>query len=297
MSVDNRLPGWFKVRIHSGKNYSRVKGLLSEHGLNTVCQGARCPNIWECWNSGTATFMILGSRCTRNCRFCGVPPTRSPSPPDPAEPEKIADSVERLGLSWAVLTSVTRDDLPDYGAGQFARCVKMIHRWRPQCGVELLIPDFKGDREALKVVATSGARVLAHNVETVPRLYPEVRPEADYKVSLAVLEFLAGKSNGTFRVKSSLIVGLGERFDEIGSVLEDLAAAGCSAVTLGQYLAPSRKHYRVRKYYTPDEFEQMARMARRSGIERVASGPLVRSSYQAHKLAGCRLHTEIGGME
>lgn len=297
MIADNRLPGWFKVRIHSGENYSRVKGLISAHGLNTVCQVARCPNIWECWNSGTATFMILGSRCTRHCRFCGIPPTRSPSPPDPAEPEKIADSVERLGLSWAVLTSVTRDDLPDYGADQFARCVKLIHHRRPQCGVELLIPDFKGDREALKVVATSGARVLAHNVETVPRLYPEVRPEADYRVSLAVLEFLAGKSNGTFRVKSSLIVGLGERFDEIGSVLEDLAAAGCSAVTLGQYLAPSRKHYPVRKYYTPDEFEQMARMARESGIERVASGPLVRSSYQAHRLAGCRLHAEITATE
>ncbi len=297
MSVDNRLPGWFKVQIHSGENYSRVKGLLSEHGLNTVCQGARCPNIWECWNSGTATFMILGSRCTRNCRFCGVPPTRSPSPPDPAEPEKIADSVERLILSWAVLTSVTRDDLPDYGAGQFARCVKMIHRRRPQCGVELLIPDLKGDRRALEVVATSGARVLAHNVETVPRLCPEVRPEADYRVSLAVLKYLADTSNGTFRVKSSLIVGLGESFEEIGSVLEDLAVAGCSAVTLGQYLAPSRKHYPVRKYYTPIEFEQMARMARESGLERVASGPLVRSSYQAHRLAGWCLHAEIAATE
>ena len=295
MRANNRLPSWFKVRVHSGENYTRVKGLLSGHGLNTVCQEARCPNIWECWNCGTATFMILGSRCTRNCRFCGVLPAGSPSVPDAAEPEKIADSVERLGLCWAVLTSVTRDDLPDYGASQFARCVKMIHSRMPDCGVELLIPDLKGDRRALDVVAASGARVLAHNVETVPGLYPQVRPEADYRLSLSVLEYLSGRSNGAFRVKSSVIVGLGESLDEIGSVLDDLARAGCSAVTLGQYLPPSKKHYPVRKYYTPGEFEQMACMARSTGIEQVASGPLVRSSYQAHKLAGCRLHAESAG--
>jgi len=292
MSADNRLPEWFKVHIHSGENYSRVKRLLSEHGLNTVCQGARCPNIWECWNSGTATFMILGSRCTRNCKFCGVPPTGAPSAPDPAEPGKIADSVEKLGLGWAVLTSVTRDDLPDYGSAQFACCVRAIHSRSPDCGVELLIPDFKGERAALEAVAASRARVLAHNVETVPRLYPEVRPEANYRVSLDVLEYLSCRSNGAFRVKSSLIVGLGESLDEIGSVLNDLAAAGCSVVTLGQYLPPSKKHYPVRKYYTPDEFDKLARMARGFGIEQVASGPLVRSSYQAHRLAGCCLHRE-----
>ena len=297
MSVNNRLPGWFKVHIHSGENYRRVKGLVCEHGLNTVCQQARCPNIWECWNCGTATFMILGNRCTRNCKFCGVPPAKAPSAPDTAEPEKIADSVERLGLRWVVLTSVTRDDLPDYGAAQFARCVSAIHSRLPDCGVELLIPDFRGDRQALEVVAVSGARVLAHNVETVPRLYRQVRPEADYRVSLSVLEYLAGRSNGAFRVKSSLIVGLGESLDEIGSVLDDLAGAGCSAVTLGQYLPPSRKHYPVRRYYTPDEFEQLARMARGCGIEQVASGPLVRSSYQAHTLAGRCLHAEITGTE
>ena len=290
MKIKEHLPGWFKVRIHSGDNYKQVKGLLSGHGLHTVCQGARCPNIWECWNAGTATFMILGERCTRNCSFCGVPGTLSPAPPDPGEPVRIADSVSRLDLSWAVLTSVTRDDLPDYGAGHFAACVRAIHGRSPQCGVELLIPDFKGDKDALEAVACSGAEVLAHNVETVPRLYPQVRPEADYAVSLEVLKYLARTSKGRYTVKSSLMVGLGESLAELEEVLKELAGAGCEAVTLGQYLPPSREHYPVQRYYTPEEFETLAELARGSGIARVASGPRVRSSYLAHELAGRGLH-------
>ena len=290
MKIKEHLPGWFKVRIHSGEKYGQVKGLLSGHGLHTVCQGARCPNIWECWNAGTATFMILGERCTRNCTFCGVPGTLSPTPPDPEEPGRIADSVSRLGLSWAVLTSVTRDDLPDYGAGHFNACVRAIHERSPLCGVELLIPDFKGDKEALDTVARSGAAVLAHNVETVLRLYPLVRPEADYAVSLSVLRYLAGKAKGRYTVKSSLIVGLGESLEELEKVLKNLAGAGCVAVTLGQYLPPSLEHYPVQRYYSPEEFEKLAELARGCGIARVASGPRVRSSYLAHELAGRDLH-------
>ena len=289
LKTGTRLPDWFKVEVRSGDNFSRLKGLLDEHGLHTVCRGARCPNLWECWNAGTATFMILGDSCTRNCRFCGVPPARSVRPPDPREPEKIAETAARLGLAWVVITSVTRDDMPDGGASHFQACVKAVRSRCPGTSVELLIPDFRGERRALETVAASGAAVIAHNVETVPRLYAEVRPEADYQRSLEVLSWLASHSEGRYTVKSSIMVGLGEETGEVLAVLGDLAQAGCSAATLGQYLPPSKKHLPVKKYYTPEEFTGLAEFAKKAGIPRVASGPLVRSSYLAHELAGREL--------
>ena len=284
MKPSYRLPCWFKVQLYSGEKYTRIKNLLKEYGLHTVCQEARCPNIWECWNSGTATFMILGELCSRNCTFCGVHSSKKPPPPDPAEPEKIAETVSRLGLSWAVLTSVTRDDLPDFGAGHFARCAQMIEQRNPECGVELLIPDFRGNTRCLDTVIYSGARVIAHNVETVPRLYQQVRPEADYRRSIKVLEYLAKKADSRFTVKSSFIVGLGETLDEIQSLIQQLASSGCQALTVGQYLPPSKKHYPLHRFYTPQDFRSLAQMAREAGISYVAAGPLVRSSYRAHQL-------------
>ena len=279
------LPEWFKVRIHSGEQYGRISRMLENGGLNTVCKGAGCPNIWECWNSGTATLMILGNSCTRNCTFCGIPVCRNPSAPDPEEPEKVAKMIAQLGLSWAVLTSVTRDDLQDGGASVFAECVKLIHAALPDCGVEVLIPDFTGSTTALDTVIACKPQVIAHNMETVPRLYSAARPQADYNRSLGVLEYAAGKSDGNYMVKSSLILGLGEREDEILGVISDLARCGCSAMTIGQYLPPSRKHHPMARYYSPEEFDRLAEKAREAGISHVASGPLVRSSYRAYDLA------------
>ena len=233
---ERRLPDWLSVKLDCGENYTRVRTLLRKHKLNTVCQGARCPNQWECWNQGTATFMVLGSVCTRGCRFCGVPPTISPATPDPGEPAAVAEAVAELELNWAVITSVTRDDLPDGGAGHFAACVREIKKRSPKCGVELLIPDFCGDVDSLRTVAVCGADVIGHNVETVPRLYIEARPEADYGRSLEVLRTLVEMSEGRYSVKSSLMIGLGESEEEIKQTLHDIAATGCDSATLGQYL-------------------------------------------------------------
>ena len=288
---DIRLPDWFKVSLQINDNYRRVQELVDRHSLHTVCRGARCPNIRDCWNSGTATFMILGHTCTRSCAFCGVPTAKKLTLPDPEEPGKIAQAISSLGLSWAVLTSVTRDDLPDSGAEHFADCVRTIHRLSPHCGVELLIPDLKGDRRAIEVIINSSPQVIAHNVETVPRLYPEARPEADYHRSLGVLSYLARNADSRYTVKSSFLVGLGETLQEILAVISDLARAGCEAITIGQYLPPSRTHLPVQRFYTPDEFEFLAETAKMAGIPRIAAGPLVRSSYLAHKLAGKNLHS------
>jgi len=279
------LPEWFKVRVHSGEQFRKIRRMCKERGLNTVCVSAGCPNIWECWNSGTATFMILGHACTRDCTFCRVPGAKSPARVDPEEPRKVAEMIERLELSWAVVTSVTRDDLADGGAGAFAECVRSIHRARSRCGVEILIPDFAGNTRALDTVISSSPQVIAHNVETVPRLYATVRPQADYLRSLKILEYVAEKSEGNFMVKSSLMVGLGETDSEIRAVIGDLARCGCRVMTIGQYLPPSKKHHPVARYYTPEEFDLLAETARRAGIRQVAAGPLVRSSYQAHRLA------------
>ena len=288
--VHARKPDWLKQRLPSGPNFEKIRGMIQKDRLHTVCQEAGCPNIWECWNCGTATFMVLGDVCTRDCRFCGVAWAKKPREPDPEEPEKIAKALADLNLSWAVVTSVTRDDLADYGAAHFAACVEKIHEVQPETGVEILIPDFMGDPAALDTVIRSKPQVIAHNVETVPRLCPLVRPQADYRRSLNVLSCLAKEAGEAYLVKSSLVLGLGESIQEVRQVFRDLVSCGVSALTMGQYLAPSKKHFRVSKFYTPEEFRLLAQMARESGIGRVVSGPLVRSSYRAHELAGRQLH-------
>jgi lipoic acid synthetase len=256
---------------------------MDRYHLHTVCREANCPNRMECFDSRTATFLILGSVCTRNCTFCNIT-KGEPETVDPEEPKHIADAVETLGLRYAVITSVTRDDLPDGGAGHFAAVVQAVKARTPEVMIELLIPDFKGDRTALEKAARSGAEVLNHNVETVPSLYPSVRPLADYKQSLSVIRN-AKEINPNLVTKSGIMLGLGEREDEVTAVLEELRDAGCDLLTIGQYLAPSDKHHPVVEYIHPDVFEQYAEKARVMGFTAVASAPFVRSSYKAAEMA------------
>jgi len=267
------------VRLPGGANYAEVRSLLRDLHLHTVCQSARCPNVGECWNHRTATFMILGDVCTRNCRFCAVT-SALPKPVDLAEPARVAEAVTRLNLRYAVVTSVTRDDLPDGGAGQFAATIREIRHRLPDCRVEVLIPDFRGDSAALQTVLNERPTVLNHNVETVPRLYPQVRPQASYHQSLDLLrrsrEFVPEVAT-----KSGLMVGLGETIAEVRQVLADLRDVGCDLVTIGQYLQPSRKHLPVVRYYEPREFDELRAFGQELGFCHVESGPLVRSSYHA----------------
>jgi lipoic acid synthetase len=257
----------------------RVAGVLRRYGLRTVCRDARCPNVGECWGEGTATVLILGDTCTRDCAFCGVG-TGTPLPPDPCEPARIAWAAVELGWKHIVVTSVTRDDLEDGGASQFVAVVKEIRNRAPSATVELLVPDFLGNGEALRRVVAARPEVLAHNVETVPRLYPEVRPGAVYSRSLELLA-RASLQDPRMELKSGLMVGFGESRGEVVSVMRDLYAAGARSVTLGQYLPPSRNHLPAREYPTVEEFSALADDARRLGFTRVAAGPLVRSSYKA----------------
>ncbi len=252
---------------------------LRRHGLVTVCREARCPNVGECWGEGTATVLILGDLCSRGCAFCSVAPG-VPSPPDPAEPARVAAAASELRWRHVVVTSVTRDDLADGGATQFARVVGELRSLSPSPTVELLVPDFAGDGDALARVVEARPDVLAHNVETVPRLYPEVRPRASYERSLALLS-RAREMNPRLLLKSGLMVGFGETRAEVVSVMEDLFGAGCRSITVGQYLAPSRFHPKVREYLSPVAFGELAAAARTIGFPRVASAPLVRSSYRA----------------
>ncbi len=272
---DPPRPPWLVQRVASG-SFEKVSGLLGGLGLNTVCQSAHCPNIGECFGHGTATFLILGGTCTRRCRFCAVP-KGAPVPPDPGEPARVAQAAASLGLKHVVVTSVTRDDLPDGGAGHFAAVIAAL-RAAGGITVEVLTPDFAGRQDALAAVLAARPDIFNHNVETIPRLYPVVRPGADYGRSLAVL---AAAARAGLRVKSGLMVGLGETADEVSVVLGDLAAAGVRAVTLGQYLRPSQVHLPVREYIHPDQFRRYEQAARDLGFGHVAAGPLVRSSYHA----------------
>lgn len=272
-------PEWLKVRAPAGPRAGKVAAVLERLALSTVCREACCPNVGACWNAGTATVLILGRECTRGCAFCNVE-RGSPAPPDPGEPARVAEAAAELGWRHVVVTSVTRDDLPDGGAGQFARVVEELRSAVPSAAVELLVPDFGGNAEALRTVVASRPDVLAHNVETVPRLYPAVRPQAEYRRSLDLFS-RARAMDPELTLKSGLMAGLGETPGEIDDVLRDLFDVGCRSVTMGQYLPPTRNHLPVARYLSIEEFDRLGAEARRIGFSRVVSGPLVRSSYMA----------------
>lgn len=275
-----RKPPWLRVRLPAGGAVERVKGLLREAALHTVCEEAACPNLPECFGHGTATFMIMGDVCTRRCAFCDVA-HGMPLPLDPEEPRRLAAAVRRLGLRYVVITSVDRDDLRDGGAAHFAACVAALREACPDTRVEILVPDFRGRMDrALEALAAAPPDVLNHNLETVPRLYRTVRPGADYGWSLRLLERFAAR-HPRVPTKSGLMLGLGETPQEIEAVMRDLRAHGCRMLTIGQYLQPSRHHHPVLRYAPPAEFDALARLGYRLGFTHVASGPLVRSSYHA----------------
>ena len=286
--VDRNRPDWLKAPLPTGGTYARLKGLVQELELHTVCQEARCPNVGECWVHGTATIMILGRVCTRACKFCAVSTGNPAGWLDPREPAHVARAVAELGLGYVVLTSVDRDDLPDGGAGQFAAVIRAIKERAPAVRVEALTPDFQGSEKDVGTVMDSGLDVFAHNLETVRRLTPRVRdPRADYDQSLAVLDYAgryARQRGLEVLTKSSLMVGLGERDEEVYQAMDDLLAAGVSILTIGQYLRPTRHHLPVRRYVTPAQFETYRRIGLEKGFLEVFSGPLVRSSYRAERV-------------
>ena len=274
-----RIPSWIKVRVHEGENFKELRTLVRERNLHTVCEEARCPNIFDCWNRRTATFMILGAVCTRACRFCAVTSGR-PLEFDLTEPLRVADSVAELGLRHAVITSVDRDDLRDGGAEVFARTIRAIRRRSPGTQVEVLTPDFRGDRDSIRTVAAARPDIFNHNTETVPSLYSRIRPRAVYLQSLALLKQVKAQ-DASIVTKSGLMVGLGETRDELLAVFSDMREHDIDVLTVGQYLRPSRKHAEVVRYYRPEEFQDLKQAALALGFEHVESGALVRSSYHA----------------
>ncbi|MEX2373270.1 MAG: lipoyl synthase [Dehalococcoidia bacterium] len=280
-------PPWLKARFPSGERFAEISGLLRDQALHTVCQEARCPNIGECFNAGTATFMILGDTCTRACGFCAVHSGR-PEGVDLLEPYRLAQTVQALALDYAVITSVNRDDLPDGGASVFAACIRAVRRLRPECDVEVLVPDFEGDPNAIATVVDARPVVLNHNIESVPRLYARVRPKARYDRSLDLFRRVKAL-DASMPVKSGLMLGLGETFDEVTDVLADLRAAGVDLLTIGQYLRPSPKHLPVERYVPPDEFAALKTAADALGFTHVEAGPFVRSSYHAGEQARAAL--------
>lgn len=274
-----RLPSWFKVNIQRGTHYQEMRRLVDNQGLHTICEEARCPNIWECWNNRTATFLLLGDVCTRRCHYCSVE-TGKPGAVDEQEPGRVADAVQSLQLRLAVLTSVNRDDLTDGGASIFASTIQEIRRKSPSCKVEVLIPDFQGSESALKIVMNAAPDILNHNMETVPRLFPAVRPQGKYPRSLELLD-RAKRLGG--KTKSGLMVGMGETVEEVVEVLKDLRSVQCDIVSIGQYLQPTKEHREVDRYYTPQEFDDLKNVGLGLGFQYVESGPLVRSSYHAEQ--------------
>jgi len=278
--VRPRRPEWLKAKIPGGETYARLKNIIDTHRLHTVCEEARCPNMGECWNAGTATFMILGDICTRSCGFCAVKTGRPSGELDWDEPRRVAEAVKLLGLRHAVITSVNRDERKDGGAPIFAETIREIRRQVPGCTVEVLIPDFKGSEDALTIVLDAQPDVLNHNLETVPRLYPIVRPQAKYHQSLEVLE--RSKKRG-FLTKTGLMVGIGERPEEVLEVMKDIRAVNCDILTIGQYLQPTKDHLPIDRYVHPDEFRMYKDVGMQMGFKHVESGPLVRSSYHAER--------------
>jgi lipoyl synthase len=292
-----RRPPWIRVRAPMGESYENVRELMRSKALHTVCEEAMCPNIGECWGRGTATFLMMGDTCTRSCGFCDIK-TGRPNPLDWAEPNRVAQSVRAMNLRHVVITSVNRDDRPDGGAPIFAMVIRRIRQLQPGCSIEVLIPDFKGSETALKIVMDAQPEILNHNVETVPRLFKQVQPQDKYEWALATLEN-AKKMDSLVLTKSGIMLGLGETFDEVVEVMQDLANIGVDILTLGQYLQPSKKHLSIARYYTPAEFEELKRIGLEMGFKWVESGPLVRSSYRAEeqvrelsKLNFIRLHEE-----
>lgn len=272
-----RKPEWLKIDFRSENHYSNVGNTLKTHGLHTICSSGRCPNMSECWSRGTATFMILGDICTRACRFCNTKSGR-PLPVVENEPQSLAESIQKLQLKHAVITSVDRDDLPDLGASHWARCIEEVRKVNPDTTIEVLVPDFQGKDELIDLVAAARPDVMAHNIETVERLSPDVRRVAEYRKSLHTLERI--HANG-LPTKSGLMLGLGETEEEILQTLDDLRAVGCEMVTIGQYLQPTSKHYEVKAYIHPDDFKRYEAIALEKGFKTAVCGPLVRSSYHA----------------
>lgn len=278
----SQKPSWLRRKLPSGPQYEQVRNLIRNGKLHTVCQEAACPNQFECFSSHTATFLIMGDRCTRNCRFCNI--SEGPQAPlDVEEPERVATAAAEMGLRYVVVTSVTRDDLPDGGAAHFAATITALHAKIEGVKVEVLIPDLMGDADALDTVIAARPEVLNHNVETVPRLYPSARPQADYRRSLTLLERVARHPAG-IPPKSGLMLGLGETRAEVEATLADIHATGCRILTLGQYLQPTREHLPVARYVPPEAFDDMGAFARELGFSQVASGPFVRSSYHAREV-------------
>jgi lipoic acid synthetase len=274
-----RLPKWMKMKMPKGESYSKVKNLVDKHGLHTICTSGNCPNIGECWNRGTATFMILGDICTRRCKFCAVK-SGKPLAPDLKEPEKLAESVRIMGVKHCVITSVDRDDLDDQGAEIWARTITEVKRVNPETKIEVLIPDFRGKGELIQQVIDAGPDVISHNVETVERLTPFVRFASKYRRSLEVIKYIADN----YKVaKSGIMLGLGETHEEILQTMDDLLEAGCKVMTIGQYLAPTKNHMPVVEYIEPERFAEYRKIGREKGFKFVESSPLVRSSYRAEE--------------
>ena len=278
-----RLPEWIRVKVHTGSNRKNVENDLKELQLNTVCEEAKCPNLAECWHQGTATYMLMGSNCTRACRFCAIG-YEKPEPLDPAEPLRVAEAAARAALNYVVITSVARDDLPDEGAAHFAETVREVRKRLPNAGIEILTPDFNGRKELIQVVLDSMPTVFNHNLETCERLSPPIRGRAKYRRSLKVLEDAKEMSNGLVLTKSGIMVGMGETDEEVHDCINDLYNSGVDILTIGQYLPPSRKHWKLKSYVHPDQFDDWAKYAKELGFKSVASSPMVRSSYKAGSL-------------
>lgn len=275
-----RKPEWIKTRANMGPEYTRLRSLVSSEGLHTVCQEAACPNIFECWEDKEATFLIGGEKCTRRCDFCNID-TGKPDPIDPEEPRKVAESVNKMGLKYATITGVTRDDLEDEGAWLYAETIRQVHELNPGCGVEMLAPDFHAKAELLNQIFETKPEVFAHNLETVPRIFKSIRPAFTYEKSLTVITM--ARDYGLI-TKSNLILGLGETREEVSQALKDLRSSGCDLITITQYLRPTNRHHPVERWVKPEEFVELAAEAKEIGFLGVMSGPLVRSSYRAGRL-------------
>lgn len=275
-----RKPDWLKIQLPKSDSYRNINQLIQANNLHTICTSGKCPNMGECWNNGTATFMILGDTCTRGCRFCNVKTSKNPGEIDKNEPLKLARSIGKLEIKHAVITSVDRDDLEDKGAGHWAETIKQLKEHNPELTIETLIPDFDAIPELLDLIVEASPDVVSHNLETIERLTPQIRSKAQYRSSLEVLKYLAEKG---MKTKSGIMVGLGETKSEVIAVMDDLLAANCKVMTIGQYLQPSPKNMKVDRFVTPEEFKEYESIGKDKGFEFVESGPLVRSSYHAEK--------------